>query len=193
MAWSRRSRPRAGCPMSRRRCETWENGNHPVARAPSPANCRTATGHVETAAPAVRRSEAPQIVWGGHSCPPMMLCTSRVRIRVRLQPHRLPPAALGDAPLRRDYHRKDRRKMNRQPTFESMSEIACFRQFGKNVSRGLRSKLPVRTVEKGTVSEYLCVPKAEAQEQESNIKRGPTAPTMTSFGVPPNRQLWTHG
>jgi hypothetical protein len=29
----------AGCPMSRRRCETWENGNRRVARAPSPANC----------------------------------------------------------------------------------------------------------------------------------------------------------
>lgn len=64
----------------------------------------------------------------------------------------------------------------------------------KKVARaGLRIEFPVRTVEKGTVSEYLCVPKGEAQEQEGYIKRCPTAPTVTAFGVPPIRQVWTHG
>jgi hypothetical protein len=51
-----------------------------------------------------------------------------------------------------------------------------------------KPQFPMCTVEKGTISEYLCVSKAEAQEEQRHIKGRSANP-----GVPPIRQMWTHG
>jgi hypothetical protein len=54
--------------------------------------------------------------------------------------------------------------------------------------RGLSGEVPVRAVEKGTVSENLRVSKTEAQQDQGEMERGCTFPI---FDVPPLGQVWT--
>ena len=79
---------------------------------------------------------------------------------------------------------------NRQlaPTTQPFLKLSCARR--NFALAGLRRELTVRAVEEGPVSEHLGVPKAEAQEQEGNVKRGPTTPIVTAV-IPPIGQLRT--
>lgn len=57
----------------------------------------------------------------------------------------------------------------------------------KDRTQRLRIELLVRPVEKRTVSQCLCVRKAEAQKEEGNIKWCPANRTAIAFRVPPFR------
>jgi len=74
----------------------------------------------------------------------------------------------------------------------NVAEKRILRRIRKGARTDLRRELTVRTVEEGTVSEYLSKPKSEAQEQKRNVKRGHTTPTVTGI-IPPIGQVRTDG
>jgi hypothetical protein len=83
------------------------------------------------------------------------------------------------------------RRHNGKVTWENPRLKPILAHCGREEMSSLRFELPVSTLDKGTVSEYLGASKAATEEHEGKHKRGLIMPAVTACSIPPIGQIWT--